>query len=52
MKKNNKNKKPYKSPKLDSKEVYEVNALGCAKCPNVAQISLSAQCIVGTKKFS
>ncbi len=47
-----KRKKKYEPPKIDSKVVYEVNALGCAKCPNGAQISLSIACIHGVKKFS
>jgi len=47
-----KKKKKYEPPKIESKIVYEVNALGCAKCPNPSQISLSAACVRGTKKFS
>jgi len=47
-----KKKKKYESPKIDSKVIYEVNALGCAKCPNATSISLSVACIRGVKKFS
>ncbi|MCK5214235.1 MAG: hypothetical protein KAR05_02635 [Candidatus Omnitrophica bacterium] len=45
-------KKPYAKPKVESREIYEVNALGCAKCPTAAQISLSIACIRGVKKYS
>jgi len=48
----NQKKKVYEPPKIDSKIIYEVNALGCAKCPNPAQISLSTACVRGSKKFS
>ncbi len=47
-----KKKKPYQPPKIESKAVYEVNALGCAKCPTASQISLSIACIRGVKKYS
>ena len=45
-------RKPYKSPKVETREIYEVNALGCAKCPNTAQISVQPACIRGTKLYS
>ena len=45
-------KKKYEPPKIDSKAIYEVNALGCAKCPDPAQLSLTTACIRGSKKFS
>lgn len=51
-KENPKKKKPYQSPKVETREIYEVNALGCAKCPTAAQISLSIACIRGIKKYS
>jgi len=51
-KKSSRLKKKYEPPKIDSKSIYEVNALGCAKCPNPAQISLTIACIRGVKKFS
>jgi hypothetical protein len=47
-----KKKKKYVPPKIETREIYEVNALGCAKCPSASNISLSASCIRGTKKFS
>ena len=47
-----KKKKTYKKPKVESREIYEVNALGCAKCPAAGQISISMACIRGIKKFS
>jgi len=46
------NKKPYQPPRVESKEIYEVNALGCAKCPAAGQIALTIACIRGIKKFS
>jgi len=53
MKKEKKNKKkPYKPPKISSKDIFEVNALGCAKCPSSSNISLGISCIRGVKKFS
>ena len=52
MKKKEKNKKPYQAPKIETKEIYEVNALGCAKCNSASTISLGASCIRGVKKFS
>jgi len=53
MKKKDKNiKKKYQPPQVETKEIYEVNALGCAKCPSAQAISLSASCIRGVKKFS
>ncbi len=45
-------KKPYKPPKVESKEIYEVNALGCAKCPSPSNLTLGGGCIRGNKKFS
>ena len=45
-------KKRYKTPKVETREIYEVNALGCAKCPNTSQISVQPACIRGNKKFS
>jgi len=50
-KKQNK-KKPYHPPRVESKDIYEVNALGCAKCPAAGQIALTIACIRGIKKFS
>jgi len=50
--KNKKEKKPYAPPKVDSREIFEVNALGCAKCPDSSSISLSISCIRGVKKYS
>lgn len=47
-----KNKKAYEPPKVESKEIYEVNALGCAKCPNAGNLALEPTCIRGTKKYS
>ncbi|MFH1459665.1 MAG: hypothetical protein ABIG64_04760 [Candidatus Omnitrophota bacterium] len=47
-----KKKKKYKPPKVDTREIYEVNALGCAKCPSSTAISLSISCIRGTKQLS
>ncbi len=46
------NKKPYQKPRITSREIYEVNALGCAKCPSASTISYSISCVRGTKKFS
>ena len=51
MKKENKKKK-YEKPTVDTRDIYEVNALGCSKCANSTTISLSASCIRGLKKFS
>lgn len=45
-------KKKYHKPIIDTREIYEVNALGCAKCVNAGNISLSVSCIRGIKKFS
>ena len=45
-------KKLYKPPKIASKEIFEINALGCAKCPTSSTISLSISCIRGVKKYS
>jgi hypothetical protein len=45
-------KKKYTPPKVETREIYEVNALGCAKCANANTISLSVSCIRGLKKFS
>jgi len=47
-----KKRKPYAPPKVDSREIFEVNALGCAKCPSSSSISLSISCIRGVKKYS
>ena len=47
-----KSKKKYEPPKIETKEIYEVNALSCAKCPAASNISLMPACIRGTKKFS
>ncbi len=47
-----KQKKPYQPPRIDTREIYEINALGCAKCSNASTISLGASCIRGNKKFS
>ncbi|MBU1044161.1 MAG: hypothetical protein KJ915_07170 [Candidatus Omnitrophica bacterium] len=45
-------KKKYQPPRVDTREIYEINALGCAKCVSAANISLSISCIRGTKKYS
>jgi len=45
-------KKTYRPPKIESRAIYEVNALGCAKCPAVGQIALTTACIRGVKKYS
>jgi hypothetical protein len=45
-------KKKYQPPRVDTREIYEINALGCAKCANTSSISLSVSCIRGTKKNS
>ncbi|MCP4650976.1 MAG: hypothetical protein GY853_12990 [PVC group bacterium] len=45
-------KKRYDPPRIESRDVYEVNALACAKCANANNISLSSACIRGNKKFS
>jgi hypothetical protein len=45
-------KKTYVKPSVATKDIYEVNALGCAKCPSSSTISLSINCIRGTKKYS
>ncbi len=52
MKRKSDGKKRYRSPKVETREIYEVNALGCAKCPNTAQISVQPACIRGTKLYS
>ena len=49
---NSKQKKKYQAPKVDTREIYEINALGCAKCVNAASISLNISCIRGNKKYS
>jgi len=51
-KKSNRTKKTYQPPKVESRAIYEVNALGCAKCPAAGQISLTTACIRGVKKYS
>ncbi len=50
--KNSKQKKKYQPPRVDTREIYEINALGCAKCVTATAISLSINCIRGTKKYS
>jgi hypothetical protein len=47
-----KGRKQYRSPRVETREIYEVNALGCAKCPTTSSISIQPACIRGTKKFS
>lgn len=49
---NLKPKKKYQPPRVETREIYEINALGCAKCVNSSNISLSISCIRGTKKYS
>ena len=51
-KKEQKIKKPYTPPKVETKDIYEVNALGCAKCPSAGSESLTLDCIRGTKQTS
>ncbi len=48
----NQKKSPYQKPRIASREIYEINALGCSKCPSASTISYSISCIRGTKKFS
>jgi len=45
-------KKAYTPPSVESKDVFEVNALGCAKCPAFGAENFPPQCIRGVKKFS
>ncbi|MBN3040307.1 MAG: hypothetical protein JW867_04205 [Candidatus Omnitrophica bacterium] len=45
-------KKSYKMPQIETRQIYEVNALGCAKCPSASNKALNEACIRGTKKFS
>jgi hypothetical protein len=53
MKKDNqKRKKKYQPPGVESKEIYEVNALACGKCPSASNISLGGGCLRGGRKFS
>lgn len=54
MKSKNKSKakKPYLAPRVESRDIYEVNALGCAKCVNAGNISVTSACVRGTKKYS
>ncbi|MFH1062901.1 MAG: hypothetical protein V1747_08495 [Candidatus Omnitrophota bacterium] len=47
-----KQKKKYQPPRVDTREIYEINALGCAKCVNASSISLSVSCVRGSKKYS
>jgi hypothetical protein len=51
-KKECKKKKTYEPPRIETREIYEVNALGCAKCPSSSTISLTITCIRGIKKYS
>ena len=52
MKKQRKDRKKYVSPGVETRKIYEVNALGCAKCPNTSQVSVQPACIRGTKLYS
>ncbi len=45
-------KKTYQRPRIVSREIYEVNALGCSKCPSASTISYGISCVRGTKQFS
>jgi len=47
-----KKKKNYKPPKISSKEIFEINALGCGKCPSSSNVTLGVSCIRGVKKLS
>ena len=51
-KKKNKPKKAYQPPRVESREIYEVNALGCDKCPSASNVSKQVQCKLGVKRFS
>jgi hypothetical protein len=49
--KQSKKKRPYQAPKVDSREIYEVNAAACSKCPSASNISLQPLC-ASNKRFS
>ena len=45
-------KHAYKRPEIESEKIFEQNALACAKCNNISQVTVLGACVRGTSKKS